>query len=58
LTASWQRRFDIETTTFSADAWAASRAASPEAAARPPLRLERHRAFPDGAIEIVYRPES
>jgi dihydrofolate reductase len=28
------------------------------AAPRSPLRLERHRAFPDGAVELVYRKES
>jgi len=48
--------FDIETTTFSSDAWAASQASPSEAATRPLLRLERQRTFADGAIEIVYSP--
>jgi dihydrofolate reductase len=46
--------FSIESATFSGDAWAAH--ASPSAAApRSLLALERHRAFPDGAVELVYR---
>ena len=48
--------FAIETTSFSSDAWAAWRASPAATAVRPLLRLERHRAFPDGAIELVYRP--
>jgi dihydrofolate reductase len=48
--------FDSEPTSFSFDAWAASQASPSEAAARPLLRLERQRAFPDGSIEIVYSP--
>jgi dihydrofolate reductase len=48
--------FSLETVAFSNEAWTASLAAPNEAASRPPLRLESHRAFPDGAIELVYRP--
>lgn len=48
--------FDIEPTSFSREAWAASQASPSEAAPRPLLRLERQRAFPDGAIELVYSP--
>lgn len=47
--------FAIETTNFSGDASAAARDAPSGAAPRPLLRLERHRAFPDGAAELVYR---
>jgi dihydrofolate reductase len=49
--------FAIETTNFSHDTWAASQASPSGATSRPLLRLERHRAFPDGAVELVYRPE-
>jgi dihydrofolate reductase len=49
--------FAIEPTTFSNDAWTASLASPSPPASRPLLRLEGHRAFPDGAIELVYRPE-
>jgi dihydrofolate reductase len=52
--------FSAEATAFSADAWAASPSA-PSApsgnAHRPIFRLEHHQAFPDGAVELVYRPE-
>jgi dihydrofolate reductase len=48
--------FAIETTTFSSDAWAASQASPSEAAPRSLLRLDRQRAFPDGAVELVYAP--
>ena len=47
--------FSIEITTFLSEAWAAS-LASPSGAAAPSLPLERHRAFPDGAVELVYSP--
>jgi dihydrofolate reductase len=47
--------FPIEPTTFSSEAWAASLASPSEAAPHPLLQLERHRAFPDGAVELVYR---
>ena len=47
--------FATERTAFSSDAWAASQASPSGAAPRPLLRLERHRAFPDGAVELVYR---
>ena len=47
--------FSTEITTFPSEAWAAS-LASPSGAAAPSLRLERHRAFPDGAVELVYSP--
>jgi dihydrofolate reductase len=50
--------FDIEPTTFSNDAWAAAQASPSATALRPLLQLERHRAFPDGAIELVYRTET
>jgi hypothetical protein len=46
--------FSLESATFAGDAWAAQ--ASPSVAAlRSRLALERHRAFPDGAVELVYR---
>ena len=48
--------FPIEITTFSRDAWMASQAAPSGAASRPLLRLDRQRAFPDGAVELVYAP--
>jgi len=47
--------FAIEPTVFSPEAWAASLASPGEAAPGTLLRLDRHRAFPDGAIEMVYR---
>ena len=50
--------FAIEPTSFSSEAWAASLASPPAATSRPPLQLDRHRAFPDGAVELVYRPAS
>ena len=50
--------FPLEIATFSRETWEASLAAPNEAAARPPLRLEDQRVFPDGAVELVYRPES
>jgi len=50
--------FPLEIATFSRETWEASLAAPNEAAARPPLRLEDERVFPDGAVELVYRPES
>jgi len=50
--------FPLEIATFSHETWEASLAAPNEAAARPPLRLEDQRVFPDGAVELVYRPES
>jgi dihydrofolate reductase len=50
--------FAIETTTFSSDAWAARKASPSEAAQRSPLRLDRHRAFSDGAVELVYRKDT
>ena len=48
--------FATEITTFSMDAWAASQASTSEAASRSLLRLDRQRAFPDGAVELVYSP--
>ena len=48
--------FPLEMVSFSREVWEASLAAPNEAASRPPLRLESHRAFPDGAVELVYRP--
>ena len=48
--------FSIEITSFSHEAWAASQAAPAEAAPRLRLRLDRQRAFPDGAVELVYAP--
>ena len=50
--------FETETTTFSSDAWAASQASPSATDPRPLLQLERHRAFPDGAVELVYRPQT
>ena len=50
--------FAIEIATFSSEAWAASQASPSGAASRPLLRLDRHRAFPDGAVELVYRKEA
>jgi dihydrofolate reductase len=47
--------FPIEPTTFSRDVWAAAPSAT---AAGPRFRLERHRAFPDGAIELVYQKDA
>ena len=47
--------FSVEITTFSSEVWAASKA-SPSGAGARSLRLERHRAFPDGAVELVYLP--
>jgi dihydrofolate reductase len=47
--------FSIEITTFSSEAWVASQA-SPSGATARSLRLERHHAFPDGAVELVYSP--
>ena len=47
--------FSVEITTFSREAWAASQA-SPSGAAASSLRLELHRAFPDGAVQLVYSP--
>jgi dihydrofolate reductase len=48
--------FSIEITTFSQEAWAAWRAAPTEVAPRSRFRLDRQRAFPDGALELVYAP--
>lgn len=48
--------FSIEITTFSHEAWAAWLAAPTEAAPRSRLRLDSQRAFPDGAVELVYAP--
>jgi dihydrofolate reductase len=50
--------FAIEITTFSKEAWAASQASPSGAASRSLLRLDRQRAFPDGAVELVYRRET
>lgn len=47
--------FSIEITPFSSEVWAASKA-SPSGAGARSLRLERQRAFPDGAVELVYSP--
>jgi len=49
--------FATEATAFSNDAWAASLASPSPAAARPRFRLEHQQAFPDGAVQLVYRPE-
>ena len=46
--------FAIEITTFSSDAWAASQASPSAAASQSLLRLDRQRAFPDVAVELVY----
>jgi dihydrofolate reductase len=50
--------FAIEPTTFSSEAWAAWQASPPGASPRPLLHLERQRAFPDGAVELVYRTDA
>ena len=50
--------FATERTAFSSDAWAASQASPSGVTPRPLLRLDRHRAFPDGAVELVYRTET
>jgi dihydrofolate reductase len=50
--------FSIETMSFSREAWAAWQAAPVEVAPRSRLRLDRQRAFPDGAVELVYAPAS
>lgn len=49
--------FAIEPMSFSNERWAASQSLPPEAAARPRFQLERHRAFPDGAVELVYQKD-
>jgi dihydrofolate reductase len=46
--------FDTEPTAFSSEAWAAADLESPTVPHR--LRLESHRTFPDGAVELVYAP--
>lgn len=48
--------FDIESNAFSTKAWAAARE-EPSKIAKRTMRLESHRAFPDGAVELVYSPE-
>jgi dihydrofolate reductase len=50
--------FPIEIASFSPQAWAAAQAAAAGAPSRPMLRLDRHRAFPDGAVELVYAPRA
>jgi dihydrofolate reductase len=50
--------FNIEPTTLSREAWDASLASPTEAAPRPLFQLERHHAYPDGAIELIYRKAS
>jgi hypothetical protein len=50
--------FATEGTTFSNDTWAASQAAPAGATPRSLLRPDRHRAFPDDAIELVYEAET
>jgi len=50
--------FDIQPTSFSQAAWDALLASPSEPAPRARLQLERHRVFPDGAIELVYRKAS
>ncbi len=47
--------FDGKPTSFESEAWAEALASTSEPAPRPLLPLESHRAFPDGAIEVVYR---
>lgn len=37
-------------------AWDAMPGFTPGAAPRASLRLDRHRAFPDGAVELAYSP--
>ena len=48
--------FASEPTMFSREAWAASQTTPVETATRPLLRLEHHRSFPDGAVELIYAP--
>ena len=50
--------FPLEIATFSREAWAASLAAPSQAAPRWRLRLEGQRVFPDGAVELDYRPQA
>lgn len=50
--------FAIEPVAFSPEAWAASLASPQEPGPRPRFQLDRHRAFPDGAIELVYCKEA
>ena len=50
--------FPLEIAAFSSEAWAASLAAPTEAAPRSRLRLEGQRVFPDGAVELDYRPQA
>jgi dihydrofolate reductase len=50
--------FATEPTAFSQEAWTASLAAPAATNPRSRLVLEHQQAFPDGAIHLVYRPES
>lgn len=50
--------FPLEIASFSREVWEASLAAPNEAASRSPLRLEGHRVFPDGAVELVYQTKA
>jgi dihydrofolate reductase len=50
--------FATKPTAFSSEAWEASLASPSDPASRPLLRLDRHRAFPDGAVELVYRTDT
>lgn len=50
--------FATTPTAFSSEAWEASLASPSDPASRPLLRLDRHRAFPDGAVELVYRTDT
>ena len=50
--------FAVELATFSEKAWAKAKISPPKAASsRPLFQLDRKRAFPDGAIELVYLPK-
>ena len=51
--------FPTQPVAFSQDVWAASQAATAAATAPalPQLTLEHQQTFPDGAVQLVYRPE-
>lgn len=50
--------FNIHPAPFSKPAWDNFLANPPETKPRPTLKLDRHHAYPDGALEIVYRKET
>ncbi len=50
--------FAIEPTAYSSDAWAASLTSTSKSAAHPLLQLDSQQVFPDGAVQLVYRPSA